>query len=88
MSRYCQACVQIESYKSKDVSLYEKYKIDHDCTINHSGSVPAMEQVGVKGIFVRSMDKNKLRYMEYYGDDDTKAFSVVENVYVDKKISV
>ena len=57
MSRYCQACIQIESYKSKDVALYEKYKIDHDCTINHSGSAPAMEQVGVKRIFGRSIDK-------------------------------
>ena len=57
MSRYCQACVQRESYKSKDVALYEKYKIDHDCTINLSDSAPAMEQVGVKRISGRSMDK-------------------------------
>ena len=45
MSRYCQACIQIESYKSKDVALYEKYKIDHDCAINHSGSAPAMYSI-------------------------------------------
>ena len=86
MSRYCQACIQIESYKSKDVALYEKYKIDHDCTINHSGSAPAMEQVGVKRIFGRSIDKNKLCYMEYYGGGDTKSFSVVENVYPETKV--
>ena len=35
MSRYCQICTQIEAYKT-DVDLYEKYKIDHDCTVNHT----------------------------------------------------
>ena len=32
-------------------------------------------------IFNRSIDKNVLRYTEYYGDGDTKAFSSIESVY-------
>ena len=42
--------------------------------------------VGAKRIFCRSIDKNKLRYMEYYGDGDTKSFSVVGNVYPETKV--
>ena len=34
--------------------------------------------------FVRSIEKNKVRYTEYYGDGDTKAFSAVANVYGDE----
>ena len=32
------------------------------------------------------MDKNKLPYIEYYGDSDIKAFNGVENIYADKKV--
>ena len=29
---------------------------------------------------VSSIEKNRLRYTEYYGDGDTKAFSAVESI--------
>ena len=32
------------------------------------------------------MNKNKIRYTEYYGDGDTKSFSAVENVYGEKSV--
>ena len=40
-----------------------------------------MEVTGVERIFGRSIEKNRLRYTEYYGDGDTKAFSAVESIY-------
>ena len=84
MPCYCQECIPIEAYKT-DVALYEKYKIDHDCTINHSGSALAMEQVGIN-VYSIAQWKKKLRYIKYYGDGDTKAFRVVENMYADTKV--
>lgn len=86
MSRYCQYCVNIEVHKKDDISLYEKLKSDHICSINHDGSAPKMEQVGVERIFGRSIEKNKVRYTEYYGDGDTKSFASVENVYGEKLV--
>ena len=50
----------------------------------HHGSAPKMEQV--ERICGRSMNKNKIRYTEYYGDGDTKSFSAVENVYGEKSV--
>ena len=32
------------------------------------------------------MNKNKIRYTEYYGDGDTKSFSAIENVYGEKSV--
>ena len=86
MSRYCQYCVNIEGYKKDDIILYEKLKQNHICSINHHGSAPKMEQEGVERIFGRSINKNKIRYTEYYGDGDTKSFSAVENVYGEKTV--
>ena len=80
MSRHCQYCVNIEVYKKDDIVLYDKLKHDHICSINRHGSAPKMEQEGVERIFGRSINKNKIRYTEYYGDGDTKSFSAVENV--------
>ena len=73
-------------YKKDDIVLYDKLKQDHICSINHHGSAPKMEQEGVERIFGRSMNKNKIRYTEYYGDGDTKSFSAVENVYGEKSV--
>ena len=52
--------------------LYERLKI---------GSAPKMEVTGSQRIFSRSIETNKLRYTEYYGDGDSKSFNEVENVY-------
>ena len=81
MSRFCQRCLYIETLKTTDPNLYERYLNDHDCQINHQGSAPKMEVTGVERIFGRSIEKNRLRYTEYYGDGDTKAFSAVESIY-------
>ena len=87
MSRYCQYCVNIEVYKKDDIVLSDKLKHDHICSINHHASAPKMEQEGVERIFGRSINKNKIRYTEYYGDGDTTSFSAVENVYDEKPCS-
>ena len=57
MSHFCQGCIQIEKFKTKDPGLYEKYRNDHDCSINHDGSAPKMEVTGVEQIFGHSIEK-------------------------------
>ena len=78
--------MNIEVYKKGDIVLYDKLKRLHICSINRHGSAPKMEQEGVESIFGRSINKNKLRYTEYYGDGDTNSFSAVENVYGEKSV--
>ena len=54
-----------------------KRKAEHDCSITHIGSAPAMEMKGTENIFKRSKD-NGLIYTGYYGDGDSKRFSQSE----------
>ena len=62
MSRFCQMCVTNKA-SNKNTK--------HNCTLNHEGSAPKMEQSGIIRIFERSRSKNNLCYTEYYGDGDT-----------------
>ena len=41
--------------------------------MNYTGSAPNMEPVAAKRIFERSAKKYRLRYMDYYGDGDSKS---------------
>ena len=80
MNRYCNACVMHEKLKLPDPAKYEQYKLSHECGINYRGSAPAREKDGVN-IFNRSINKNKTRYINVYGDGDTKRFAYIENIY-------
>ena len=46
MSRFCQGCVYIEKFKVTDPDLYQRYKNDHEYSINHEGSACKMETSG------------------------------------------
>jgi len=81
MSRYCQGCTNAKRIKYSNPIKYERLLSNHICRNNHAGSAPAMELSGAKNIFQRSIEVNQLRYMEYYGDGDSKSFTSVENVY-------
>ena len=83
MSRYCQSCVSNEHLKETDTEKFEEFQASHECGINHKGSAPAMEMKGTIKIFERSVKKNKMRYMNFYGDGDTKSFTAIENIYPD-----
>ena len=34
----------------------------------------------------RSVEKNKLRYTEFYGDGDSQSFNTAKNTYADTKV--
>ena len=40
-----------------------------------------MEPAGALKIFQRSIKNRGLRYVHYYGDEDSKSYSTVKNVY-------
>ena len=40
-----------------------------------------MEVIGAKTMFQRSIEKNRLRYTEYFGDGDSKGDAEVKDMY-------
>ena len=53
---------------------------------NHKGSAGAMEIIGTKRIFKRSVEKHGLRYVKFLGDGDSKSFPAVEDIYEGMKV--
>ena len=51
---------------------YTKWKSNHICKKNHTGSSGSMEVNGAKRIMSRSFAMHKLRYTDFYGDGDSK----------------
>ena len=81
MTRYCQGCVNINALKSNvSENEFMKYKAEHNCSITHLGSAPAMETKDTVEIFNRSKDKG-LIYTGYYGDGDSKGYEKVKETY-------
>lgn len=81
MSRHCRMCEmkRRELEDEKFSEWYESHK--SECGLNHNGTAPAMESEGVKRIFERSIAERNVRYLEYYGDGDSKGFATVKDTY-------
>ena len=81
LSRYCKIC----QHKQETLEPYEfgEWYDTHQesCRANHDGTSPMMEVECAVRIFQRSIEKHSLRYMEYYGDGDSKAYCAVKNTY-------
>ena len=58
----------------------------HVCEINNIGTTSNMEPEGAKRIWERPIRKNKLRYTEIYGGEDSKSFLAVKETYKGTKI--
>ena len=86
MSRACKACGLKETTRINDPAAYDKWKESHVCKFNYRGSAGNMEPVGAKRIWNRSIEKNKLRYTEFYSDCDSKSFTSVCNTYPDIQV--
>jgi hypothetical protein len=68
MSKYCNKCL------GKNIMNHE------GCLANYSGTSGGMEVVGVTRIYERSVVENRVRYTNYLGDGDSKAFETVKNL--------
>ena len=49
---------------------------------------PSMEPEGALRMFNQSVECNKLRYSEFFGDGDSKSYSTVKDVYEEDNITV
>ncbi|GFW52579.1 uncharacterized protein TNCV_405071 [Trichonephila clavipes] len=58
----------------------EQQNVKLQCN-HHKGSSSSMEPVGAYRIFERSEDHRMLRYTDYYGDEYSKAFDAVKDIY-------
>ena len=76
LSKHCNSCKIWE--REKDSPQYDEWKESHDCRINHTGSSGSMESSGAVKMFNRSVQFNKLQYVEYLGDGDTSSFHDVQ----------
>ena len=81
LSKFCKLCKMHED--DDDTPGKNAWKIDQKskCKTNFEGSAPAMEPEGACRIFECSVEENKLRYTEYFGDGDSKSHSVVQDIY-------
>ena len=88
LSKVCHTCKKLE--KNPQTSETASLKADHKpkCKSNYQGSSPAMEPEGPLRIFNRSVETNKLRYSEFYGDGDSKSYAAVKGVYEEDNVTV
>ena len=81
LNKHCKACSMKENLSKSNPEAYEKWKSTHSCTLNFTGSSGAMESVGAKRVFERSVETHNLRYIEFLGDGDSKSFLTVKDTY-------
>lgn len=78
-SSACFSC----TYWSKHMNSeqYEEWKATHnqDCKANHEGSSGKMEVDAMKELFLRSIEKHGVKYMNYIGDGDSKTYTGIIN---------
>ncbi|GFV36302.1 uncharacterized protein TNCV_2233491 [Trichonephila clavipes] len=69
-----------EIMTASSLKLQQCNEVSNECN-HHKGSSSSMEPVGAYRIFERSEDHRMLRYTDYYGDGDSKAFDAVKDIY-------
>ena len=76
MSKHCSACQHWET-RDKHSDEYKRWKEDHECDINFSGSSPAMEPHGTLQLFMRSL-QHRMRYKNLISDGDSKSYVLLQ----------
>ena len=75
MSKHCDACNYWKDKKNTESNKYDNFMATHKCYINHIRSAGSMEASGLKEYFMTSIKTNKLRYIYYIGDGDSKSYN-------------
>ena len=73
MSRHCKSCVINVPMKNADPKRYESWRMYQHVTL----IISVQRQIWK----VLSLENYGLRYLNYYGDGNSKSFQSVENVY-------
>ena len=87
MSRVCRGCLLNQDLAKRDPTAYAQWRNSHICKMNFVGSAGGMECEGAKRVFERSIEKHKLRYVNFLGDGDSKSFNSVKDVYPDTQVT-
>ena len=75
LSKKCSACQSWQGKQGTDE--YETFKAEHNCCINYEDSAGSMETAVILEYYKESVELNKLRYVNYIGDGDSKSYSEV-----------
>ena len=89
MSKECRECI---GWRGKEKTKEFEHWWDghqHKCHANFEGSSGAMDAAGCVRIFERSVEQYDLRYMEFLGDGDSKAYNELTeaSVYGEKVVA-
>lgn len=88
MSKYCHTCAITKSELGEESPEFHFWMEGHkdNCSINYTGSSPAMEVHAVETLWKRSLDYG-FRYTTILSDGDSKAFSHLQSLHIyDKEI--
>lgn len=79
LSKHCGVCSRMRSRFSDDSLEYQQRYAEHEpwCTVNHSGSSPAMEMEGAFVLWNRSVERLNLRYVNVISDGDSKTVAAL-----------
>lgn len=69
LSKYCQGCTLLKKKGAKDHA--------GECRKNYEGTSGGMEAAAAVTIFQRSLEKHGVRYSNFLGDGDSKAYKAV-----------
>lgn len=80
-SSFCQA-YNLWNKKNEKIDEYNDWYETHEeiCSINHNGSASKMEIDAITEMFLRSKEKQGVRYVTYIGDRDSKTFKGILDV--------
>ena len=65
-----------KNFRERYKNWYRKH--EKECAINHIQSLGEMEKAAAVTMFLRSIEKHKLRYTVYVGDGDSSSFGEVK----------
>ena len=80
LTKYCRSCLKIKKLKLPKEKERKLLEI-HECTKSNEGSSSAVELVGVKRIFGRSVESRNLRITGYIGDGNPKTYDIISKAH-------
>ena len=81
LNKQCTKCARKSGKYPEDSLEYQQWYARHkdSCSINHTGSSPAMEMEGAKVLWNRSVKRLNLRYKNVVSDGDSKTVVALNN---------
>ena len=82
-----QGCSVNQHLEKSNPNANAQWRNSHVCKYNYQGNYTGgIEPEGAKRVFQHSIDNCQLRYIQYFGDGDSKSYMNVKNTYPDIEI--